>query len=258
MGRLLTLLRPKGGGFPPDALVVDVETDAAAQTVMLPLKTNVDVVVDWGDGSASEAFTTDDPSHEYAAAGEYTIVVRGAAGVFGNTASTELATTWRNRVVGVRQWGDLGFTSFAHLFRGAAGNVLVSNNIPGSVTSMTDMFRGAFAFNQDIGGWDTSSVESMSSMFRDAHVFNQDISAWDYRALAASTDLNVFLSDATDFSPANYGLLLARWAEQLTQTPAIRTDLTPTISSKYPASAAADRAALVTAGWDITDLGEDA
>ena len=44
---------------------------------------------------------------------------------------------------------------------------------------MKEMFRGAGAFNQDIGGWDVSSVRDMIEMFRGASAFNQDISTWD-------------------------------------------------------------------------------
>ncbi|WP_241209918.1 BspA family leucine-rich repeat surface protein, partial [Vibrio caribbeanicus] len=44
---------------------------------------------------------------------------------------------------------------------------------------MRAMFEGASAFNQDIGGWNTTNVSDMHGIFKQATSFDQDISQWD-------------------------------------------------------------------------------
>ena len=46
---------------------------------------------------------------------------------------------------------------------------------------MEHMFRCAWKFNQDIGGWDVRNVTNMEGMFCCASIFNQDIGGWDVR-----------------------------------------------------------------------------
>ncbi len=49
----------------------------------------------------------------------------------------------------------------------------------GHITDMSQMFREADTFNEDISGWDVNQVTDMEGMFRGASAFNSDISGWD-------------------------------------------------------------------------------
>ncbi|MYB29801.1 MAG: BspA family leucine-rich repeat surface protein, partial [Cenarchaeum sp. SB0663_bin_5] len=52
-----------------------------------------------------------------------------------------------------------------------------------SVTNMSQVFHGAFSFNQPITSWNVSSVTDMSRMFAYATSFNQPLYSWDTSSL---------------------------------------------------------------------------
>jgi surface protein len=113
----------------------------------------------------------------------------------------------RDRLTQVEQWGSTTWTSMENAFWACANLQVTATDVPNlsgvtnmsqmfrqcsnlnspsninswntaSVSNMSLMFNGAFAFNQNIGSWNTSAVTNMLGMFWAASAFNQNIGAW--------------------------------------------------------------------------------
>ncbi len=174
-------------------------TLSAGTTVTLPLDGTVNVIVDWGDLSPTENFTSaGNQDHTYATDGEYTVTISGSLTQFG-------APFYPNadKLVRVTSFGNLGLTDLSYAFYNAKNLIEVPTVLPATVlylygtftactnfnfdistwnvsnvTNMMAMFNRASAFNQNIGSWDVSNVTNMMGMFNRASAFNQNIGSW--------------------------------------------------------------------------------
>jgi surface protein len=178
-----------------DAMILVFEHTGAFD-VQLPLMTGtgltVDAWIDYGDGTPIVHATARPDTHSYAGGGPYTVRIRGTVTSFG-------AVNWTGvvRLTEVETFGNIGLRDLSHSFRGLSGNPPFPLTISAGITSMSSMFYGATAFNQDIGGWDVSEVTSMGNMFRAAYAFNQDIGGWD---VSEVTNMEFMFRGATAFN----------------------------------------------------------
>ncbi|VAW58941.1 Chitinase [hydrothermal vent metagenome] len=180
------------------------------------LGTGYNYSVDWGDGQTADD-VKGDFTHTYASPGIYTVRISGDfPRIFFESANpvTGIVEYDYEKVLSIEQWGSIKWQSMNHTFfrcKNLVGNA-VDNPDLSLVTDMTEMFRDASSFNQDISKWDVSKVIEMSNMFNGASVFNQNIGAWNvssvtgmrrmfFRATAFNGDLGAWdVSSVTTMS----------------------------------------------------------
>ncbi len=124
------------------------------------------------------------------------------------------------------------------------GNVTMNNWNTEKITSMSNMFKGASVFNQDIGDWNTEKVISMYGMFWNSTAFNQDLGDWDI-----SNVLNMYnMLDSSGINIPNYDATLIGWAGQTVQPNVALGASTLT----YCAGANARNQLITNSQWNIT------
>lgn len=164
--------------------------------ITLPLYGVLNVNVDWGDGNYDSYTTEGDKYHTYITDGEYTVVITGTLGHFGDDGSYP---TYENadKLKKVTNWTELGLNDLSYAFYGSNHLIQVPDNLPSSVTTIKGMFNGASSFNYDIGGWDVSNVTDMGNMFTSCNAFNQNIGNWN---VANVTDMSGMFFNAYQFN----------------------------------------------------------
>ena len=146
---------------------------------------NLNIQVDWGDGSSITTITdhTDsNKTHTYSTAGDKTIKV------YGTIANNEVFDG--NNVKAIDAIGNwlVGKTSLGAIFsnNSTINSSDIANWDTSNITNTRTMFKNADAFNQDIGSWDVSSFYNCNAMFRDNGGFqnggNDNINNWTFRS----------------------------------------------------------------------------
>ena len=109
--------------------------------------------------------------------------------------------TDRSRLIDVKEWGNVAWTSMQNAFYGCNNLNITAIDIPNltSVTNMSNMFRGCIILNSptNINSWSTAAVTNMSSMFSEASIFNQNIGAWN---TVAVTNMSAMFLRASTFN----------------------------------------------------------
>ena len=167
----------------PDVAPGSLSSLAVGFVYELGLFGDVDVRVDWGDGSVSNVNIAGPFAHTYASTGQYTITVSGSLTGFGqddDDGSAEISPlVGAQYLTSVISFGDLGIKTLRYTFWKAENLTAVPASLPSSVTVLDQTFLEATSFNGNISDWNTSNVLSMIGLFYYATAFNGDISRWD-------------------------------------------------------------------------------
>lgn len=252
-------------------MVLEYNIATANTEISLPLAGTVNVIVDWGDGTIKQKFSTPgSKKHTYYTKGTKTVTITGVLTGYGSGLKVDIHSN-RN-LSKVISWNGLGIKSFSNAFKNAMSLKSVPGNLPSTVTNLSHMFDSASSFNQSIAGWNTASVTDMSYMFAHAYSFNQPIGSWNTASvtnmsymfasaisfnqpignwnIAAATNLSYMFNGAS-LCTENYDHLLNGWSIQ-----AVKTGISfDGGNSKYSTDGTTARNMLSSKGWTITDAG---
>jgi len=155
--------------------------------------------VSWDCSDNFFPFSENKITHDYGEAGTYDICVKSTAPL--HFYAPGLATDERAKLLEIKQWGTIPWSSFASAFIGMKNMQLTATDIPNlsAVTSMYQTFHSAtnFTGHESMSSWDTSNVQNMNSTFFRASSFNQDIGGWETGNV---TDMGNMFDQATSFN----------------------------------------------------------
>ncbi|NBW70381.1 MAG: BspA family leucine-rich repeat surface protein, partial [Bacteroidetes bacterium] len=185
--------------------LLEIVVPSDSLEMQLPLRGITDVTVEWGDGTYTTHTAnypqspTNSITHTYSSPGTYTIAIQGETEQFGDNDQEDIdRRIYSERITKVLSFGDLGLKSLESAFENASNLVGVPQVLPSTVNSLEGTFAHASSFNDsNVTLWDVSSVTDMNELFKGADAFNQDIGSWDVRSV---TDMNLMFDNATSFN----------------------------------------------------------
>lgn len=162
----------------PSTLKLEINTALGeTRSLFLPLGGDVDVAVDWGDGTPLEYFTTPgDKQHTYSADGTYLVEISGTLTEYGSATVPDNSQAKIIRVLAMSEVMGLGFMRYA--FRNCVNLTSVPNYLPASVLHVDEMFEGCTNFNGNISEWDVSNVIGFGRMLWNCVSFNRPLNSW--------------------------------------------------------------------------------
>ncbi|MDA9121450.1 BspA family leucine-rich repeat surface protein, partial [Flavobacteriales bacterium] len=123
-----------------DPFITTWQTTTPNESITFPLSAvgGANMIIDWGDGTLGTALG-DNPSHTYASAGTYTVVVNGAYDkVYFNNSGSNL------NIISIDLWGSTQWSTMNNAFYGCGNLQVNSTDVPdvSFVTDMQGMFTG--------------------------------------------------------------------------------------------------------------------
>ena len=180
------------------------------ETIVIPTSNEetYNYKVYWGDESTLDN-VTGNATHTFENAGTYNVKIEGNFPRI--DFSIAEATSTRAKVRTIKNWGNIKWTSFHKAFWGCTSlKINETAGIPEltQVTDLSYMFYQCSILDDEgnIGDWNISNVTNLSNMFKKAQNFNQDLSSWDVSKI---TNMNAMFSEAIKFNnggnPLNWG-----------------------------------------------------
>ncbi len=179
-------------------------------------------------------------THDYKTAGTYNVCIKTLAPIA--FYSPTLTNDEKAKLLEIKQWGNIKWTSFKNAFQGMPNLKLTATDLPDlsrvtdmsfafannanftgndtmnswntiNVQNMKGMFKSSPKFNSPIGGWKTDNVTDMSEMFFQASAFNQNLTSWNLGNVTTVRDM-FFASRFNNGDPAGASGTPLNWNVQ--------------------------------------------